>query len=81
LILGKYGKLPGEIDPELLSKAKTKGIEDTGVEEEELDRMKSELKTLCEEKNLPDISNNIEMLLTYIMFRNIAFSFFKGLDI
>jgi oxaloacetate decarboxylase alpha subunit len=81
LILGKYGKLPGEIDPELLSKAKTKGIEDTGVEEEELDRMKSELKTLCEENNLPDISNNIEMLLTYIMFPNIAFSFFKGLDI
>jgi oxaloacetate decarboxylase alpha subunit len=81
LILGKYGKLPGEIDPELLSKAKTKGIEDTAVEEEELDRMKSELKTLCEENNLPDISNNIEMLLTYIMFPNIAFSFFKGLDI
>jgi pyruvate/oxaloacetate carboxyltransferase len=43
--------------------------------------MKSELKTLCEENNLPDISNNIEMLLTYIMFPNIAFSFFKGLDI
>lgn len=81
LILGKYGKLPGEIDPELLSKAKRKGIEDTAVEEEELDRMKSELKTLCEENNLPDISNNIEMLLTYIMFPNIAFSFFKGLDI
>ena len=81
LILGKYGKLPGEIDPELLSKAKTKGIENTAEEEEELDRMKSELKTLCEENNLPDISNNIEMLLTYIMFPNIAFSFFKGLDI
>ena len=81
LILGKYGKLPGEIDPELLSKAKTKGIEDTALEEEELDKMKSELKTLCEENNLPDISNNIEMLLTYIMFPNIAFSFFKGLDI
>ena len=38
LILGKYGKLPGDINPELLAKAKGKAvaIEDNDLEEEEI---------------------------------------------
>ena len=81
LILGRYGNLPGEINSELLAKAHAAYIEEGGLDEEELDRMKEELKTLCENNNLPDISGNVEMLLTYIMFPNIAFTFFKGLNI
>ena len=81
LILGRYGNLPGEINSELLAKAHAADIEEGGLDEEELDRMKEELKTLCENNNLPDISGNVEMLLTYIMFPNIAFTFFKGLNI
>ena len=81
LILGRYGNLPGEINSELLAKAHAADIEEGGLDEEELDRMKEELKTLCEDNNLPDISGNVEMLLTYIMFPNIAFTFFKGLNI
>ena len=81
LILGRYGNLPGEINPELLAKANAADIEEGGLDEEELDRMKEELKTLCEDNNLTDISDNVEMLLTYIMFPNIAFTFFKGLNI
>ncbi|MDG2020225.1 MAG: pyruvate carboxylase subunit B [SAR86 cluster bacterium] len=81
LILGRYGNLPGEINSELLAKAHAADIEEGGLDEEELDRMKEELKTLCENNNLPDISDNVEMLLTYIMFPNIAFTFFKGLNI
>lgn len=81
LILGRYGNLPGEINSELLAKANAADIEEGGLDEEELDRMKEELKTLCENNNLPDISGNVEMLLTYIMFPNIAFTFFKGLNI
>ena len=81
LILGRYGKLPGEIDSDLLAQAEAIGIEEMNLDESELDKMEDELKSLCKDNNLPDISKNLEMLLTYIMFPNIAFAFFKGLDI
>jgi oxaloacetate decarboxylase alpha subunit len=83
LVLGKYGKLPGDIDPELLAKAKSKvsGIEENNIDEEEIKKMSNELEVLCETNGLPDLSKNIEMLLTYIMFPNIALAFFKELDI
>ena len=83
LVLGKYGKLPGDIEPELLAKAKSKvsGIKENNIDEEEIKKMSSELEVLCKENGLPDLSQNIEMLLTYILFPNIALSFFKELDI
>ena len=83
LVLGKYGKLPGDIEPELLAKAKSKvsGIKENNIDEEEIKKMSSELEVLCNEYGLPDLSQNIEMLLTYILFPNIALSFFKELDI
>ena len=81
LILGKYGKLPGDIQPELLKKAQSAGIEDNPLDENELDKMSDELRNLCKDNDLPDLSNNIEMLLTYVLFPNIALSFFKELDI
>ena len=43
--------------------------------------MSDELRNLCKDNDLPDLSNNIEMLLTYVLFPNIALSFFKELDI
>ncbi|RZP01630.1 MAG: pyruvate carboxylase subunit B [Gammaproteobacteria bacterium] len=83
LVLGKYGKLPGDIEPELLAKAKNKvaGIEENNIDEKEIEKMSNELEVLCKENGLPDLSKNIEMLLTYILFPNIALSFFKELDI
>ena len=81
LILGKYGKLPGDIQADLLKKAQSIGIEEAGVDENEIEKMSKELKELCANNGLPDLSENIEMLLTYIMFPNIALSFFKQLDI
>ena len=83
LILGKYGKLPGDINPELLAKARSKVVagEEKDLDDEEFQKMSSELKELCKNNDLPDLSDNIEMLLTYIMFPNIALSFFKELDI
>ncbi len=83
LILGKYGKLPGDINPELLAKARSKAVagEEKDLDDEEFQKMSSELKELCKNNDLPDLSDNIEMLLTYIMFPNIALSFFKELDI
>jgi pyruvate/oxaloacetate carboxyltransferase len=43
--------------------------------------MSEELKNLCAENDLPDLSKNIEMVLTYILFPNIALTFFKSLDL
>ena len=81
LILGKYGKLPGAIQADLLKKAQSIGIEEADLDEDEIEKMSKELKELCANNGLPDLSENIEMLLTYIMFPNIALSFFKQLDI
>ena len=81
LILGKYGKLPGEIEPDLLKRAESIGIDGDSYDENELDIMATELKDLCTNNGLPDLSKKIEMLLTYIMFPNIALPFFKELDI
>ena len=81
LILGKYGKLPGDIQADLLKKAQSIGIEEADLDENEIEKMSKELKELCAKNGLPDLSENIEMLLTYIMFPNIALSFFKQLDI
>ena len=81
LILGKYGKLPGEIEPDLLRRAELIGVDGDSYDENELDIMATELKDLCKKYELPDLSEKIEMLLTYIMFPNIALPFFKELDI
>ena len=81
LILGKYGKLPGEIEPDLLRRAESIGVDGDSYDENELDIMATELKDLCGNNGLPDLSEKIEMLLTYIMFPNIALPFFKELDI
>ncbi len=80
LITGKYGELPGKISPELLSKAESLVVEESDTNAEELIVMAEELKNLCLDNNLPNLSENIEMLLTYILFPNIALSFFKELD-
>ena len=81
LILGKYGKLPGEIEPDLLRRAESIGVDGDSYDENELDIMANELRDLCSNNGLPDLSEKIEMLLTYIMFPNIALPFFKELDI
>ncbi|MDA9736356.1 pyruvate carboxylase subunit B [Gammaproteobacteria bacterium] len=80
LITGKYGELPGKISPELLSKAESLVVEESDANAEELIVMAEELRNLCLDNNLPNLSENIEMLLTYILFPNIALSFFKELD-
>ena len=79
LLLGKYGELPGEVNRELLSKVSSLDQEITEENSEDLMTMKEELKKLCIENDLEDLSENIEMLLTYILFPNIALKFFKTL--
>ena len=80
LLLGKYGKLPGEVNQELLLKVSSLDQETTEEDTEDFIVMKKELKKLCIENNLDDLSENTEMLLTYILFPNIALKFFKTLQ-
>jgi oxaloacetate decarboxylase alpha subunit len=79
LILGKYGELPGEVNQELLLKVSSSNQGITEENSEDLVTMKEELKKLCNENDLDDLSDNTEMLLTYILFPNIALKFFKTL--
>ena len=80
LIKGNYGKLPGAIKEDL--KKRVDSMDDVGetLDEKELDNMKKELKELCSDNSLPDLSTNEEMLLTYILFPNIALRFFRSLN-
>ncbi len=81
LLKGKYGKLPGSIKKEL--KKRVDGLEgiDQTIDENELELMKDELSELCSQNSLPDLSKNDEMLLSYILFPNIALKFFKNLNL
>ena len=80
LIKGNYGKLPGAIKEDL--KKRVDSMDDVGetLDEQELGNMKRELKELCSDNSLPDLSTNEEMLLTYILFPNIALRFFRSLN-
>ncbi len=76
LLLGAYGKLPGTINKEILDKASNSPPEEEI--EKNIREMKEEFKSLCQESDLPDLSEDLESLLTYILFPNIALIFFKG---
>ena len=75
LVLGAYGKLPGKVKEEIVKKAS----EDPPEKENEmkLKEIAEELKIICGENNLPNLSDNVESLLTYTLFSNIAVKFFK----
>ena len=80
LIKGNYGHLPGKIKEDL--KKRVDSLDEVGepLDQEELENMKKELQELCLENSLPDLAENEEMLLTYILFPNIALRFFKSLN-
>ena len=75
LLLGAYGKLPGKINSEIFKKAS----DDPPKKENEKNtsELEEEFKDLCQKNDLPDLSSTAENLLTYILFPNIAFNFFK----
>ena len=80
LIKGNYGNLPGKIKEDL--KKRVDSLDEVGepLDQEELENMKKELQELCLENSLPDLAENEEMLLTYILFPNIALRFFQSLN-
>ena len=75
LVLGAYGKLPGKVKEEIVKKASEDPPEQDN--EMKLKEIAEELKIICGENNLPNLSDNVESLLTYTLFSNIAVNFFK----
>jgi len=80
LIKGNYGKLPGKIKEDLKKRVDSLDAVGEPLDPEELQSMKKELTELCLKNSLPDLSENEEMLLTYILFPNIALRFFQSLN-
>ena len=78
LLLGSYGRLPGPVNKQILDKA-SKNPPEKEINKN-IDVRKDELRSLCQESDLPDLSEDLECLLTYILFPNIAIKFFKGRD-
>ena len=74
LILGKYGKVPGNINEFLIDLAKK--LKQADEVEEDLDSAKSNLKTFCKENKIKDFSQRLENVLSYIFFPNIVEDFF-----
>tara|TARA_Y100001970_G_scaffold253905_1_gene329135 strand:- start:8784 stop:10145 length:1362 start_codon:yes stop_codon:yes gene_type:complete len=81
LIRGNYGQLPGDIKEDLLKKVEKLELEGESIDPQEFMNMRKELKKLCEQNSLPDLSDNLEMVLTYILFPNIALKFFQNLNL
>ena len=74
LILGKYGKVPGNINEFLIDLAKK--LKQGDEVEEDLDSARSNLKTFCKENKIKDFSQRLENVLSYIFFPNIVEDFF-----
>ena len=75
LALGAYGKLPGKVKEEIVKKASENPPEQES--EMRLEEIVQELKIICRDNDLPDLSDNTESLLTYTLFSNTAVKFFK----
>ena len=75
LALGAYGKLPGKVKEEIVKKASENPPEQES--EMRLEEIAQELKIICRNNDLPDLSDNTESLLTYTLFSNTAVKFFK----
>ncbi len=74
LILGKYGKVPGKINKNLSELAKK--IKPDEYIQEDLDSVKSKLKSFCKENKIKDFSQRLENVLSYLFFPNVVEDFF-----
>ena len=74
LILGKYGKVPGKINKNLLELA-SKVNQDKEIQED-LTSAKSKLKSFCKNNKIKDFSQRTENVLSYIFFPNVVEDYF-----
>ena len=84
LVLGYYGKLPGDLDKNLLSKASEnkKAITSRPADliNETFEDFRDDLRSFCEKLEIKDLSNIDEQVLTFILIPYGSEKFFKNLN-
>ena len=84
LVLGYYGRLPGEINKDLLDKALLKKESITqrpaNLINEKFDSYKNDLKRYCEKLKIKDLSSNDDHILTFILIPYGSEKIFKSLN-
>ena len=84
LVLGYYGKLPGEIDRNLLSKAsenkKVITSRPADLINETFEDFRDDLRSFCEKLEIKDLSNIDEQVLTFILIPYGSEKVFKNLN-
>ena len=84
LVLGYYGKLPGDLDKNLLSKASEnkKAITSRPADfiDETFEDFRDDLRSFCEKLEIKDLSNIDEQVLTFILIPYGSEKVFKNLN-
>lgn len=84
LVLGYYGKLPGDLDKNLLSKASEnkKAITSRPADliNESFEDFRDDLRSFCEKLEIKDLSNVDEQVLTFILIPYGSEKVFKNLN-
>ena len=84
LVLGYYGKLPGDLNKNLLSKASENKKEITlrpaDLINETFDNFRDDLKSFCKKLEIKDLSNIDEQVLTFILIPYGCEKVFKTLN-
>ncbi len=75
LVNGKYGKIPGKINPKLLKKI-DKNISDNDSENMTISEYRKDFSNFCKSNNIKDFSRKDTDLLNYILFNKESKDFY-----
>ena len=75
LVNGKYGKIPGKINPKLLKKI-DKNIPDNELENMTISEYRKDFSNFCKSNNIKDFSTKDTDLLNYILFNKESKDFY-----
>ena len=75
LVNGKYGKIPGKINPKLLKKI-DKNIPDNELENMTISEYRKDFSNFCKSNNIKDFSKKDTDLLNYILFNKESKDFY-----
>jgi len=84
LLTGHYGRVPGNVNKEILKKAETE--QDSNNQrpadfiQDDYEERKKDLKNFCEQNKLNDFSLNEEMLLCFIQFPYSTTDYLKSIE-
>ena len=84
LLTGHYGRVPGNVNKEILKKAETEQDSNSQRPEDfihdDYEDRKKDLKNFCEQNKLSDFSLNEEMLLCFIQFPYSTTDYLKSIE-